>query len=354
MAHLMHTQPYMVHTTFQYGGVQGKRHRLREGMMWEDADEYYTQPFLHFELDLPRHLVYPHGSSDADAAGTLDFARRHTVAEHFALVHHQLRQIRNGLALAQALGRVLILPRLVCGLDRWWAPHAGTIPGSATRLPLLECPADHVIDLERMAPEKLLREHSLLCNPRTPARVLAGARPFRVRVRLRVRVRVRIRFPTLTLALALALTLTRRALGGADCAAQAGRGGRGRGGRGRGGRGRVRRRPRARATAARRARRHDGASPSPSPSRNRDPNPNPYQVLELSGPLPDYRSVLPAAEVADFEHRLASYASLWCCNHPPGGRGAGHIWYDFLWDILPHHDRHNREWKHAWTPVMGP
>jgi hypothetical protein len=77
-------------------------------------------------------------------------------------------------------------------------------------------------------------------------------------------------------------------------------------------------------------------------------------VLELSGPLPDYRSVLPAAEVADFEHRLASYASLWCCNHPPGGRGAGHIWYDFLWDILPHHDRHNREWKHDWTPVMGP
>ena len=65
-----------------------------------------------------------------------------------------------------------------------WAPHAGTIPGSATRLPLLECPADHVIDLERMKPEEMLREHSLLCNPRTPAHVLAGARSFRVRVRV--------------------------------------------------------------------------------------------------------------------------------------------------------------------------
>ena len=107
MAHLMHTQPYMVHTTFQYGGVQGKRHRLREGMVWEDADEYYTQPFLRFDIDLPHHLVYPHGSADADAAGTLDFGQRHTVAEHFALVHHQLSQIRNGLALAQALGRIL-------------------------------------------------------------------------------------------------------------------------------------------------------------------------------------------------------------------------------------------------------
>jgi hypothetical protein len=31
MAHLMHTTPYMVHATFQYGFAQGKRHRLREG-----------------------------------------------------------------------------------------------------------------------------------------------------------------------------------------------------------------------------------------------------------------------------------------------------------------------------------
>jgi hypothetical protein len=34
----------MVHTTFQYGGAQGKRHRLREGLMWEDDEEYYSGP----------------------------------------------------------------------------------------------------------------------------------------------------------------------------------------------------------------------------------------------------------------------------------------------------------------------
>ena len=28
--------PYSVHTTFQYGGAPGKRHRLREAMLWED------------------------------------------------------------------------------------------------------------------------------------------------------------------------------------------------------------------------------------------------------------------------------------------------------------------------------
>jgi hypothetical protein len=31
MAHLMRREPFMVHTTFQYAGAEGKRHRLREG-----------------------------------------------------------------------------------------------------------------------------------------------------------------------------------------------------------------------------------------------------------------------------------------------------------------------------------
>ena len=54
MAHLMRTQPYMVHTTFQYGGAQGKRHRLRESMMWEDEPDYYAaENFLVYEPDIP-------------------------------------------------------------------------------------------------------------------------------------------------------------------------------------------------------------------------------------------------------------------------------------------------------------
>ena len=32
----------MVHTTFQYGGSSGKRHRLREAMLWVDPPEYYS------------------------------------------------------------------------------------------------------------------------------------------------------------------------------------------------------------------------------------------------------------------------------------------------------------------------
>ena len=32
-------QPYSIHTTFQYGAADGKRHRLREAMVWEDPPE---------------------------------------------------------------------------------------------------------------------------------------------------------------------------------------------------------------------------------------------------------------------------------------------------------------------------
>ena len=56
-------------------------------------------------------------------------------------------QLRTALALATVLNRTLILPPLWCGLDRYWAPHAGTLPGSTFKLPFM-CPADHVLDLE--------------------------------------------------------------------------------------------------------------------------------------------------------------------------------------------------------------
>ncbi|KAL9273734.1 Arabinosyltransferase XEG113-like protein, partial [Drosera capensis] len=35
-------EPYAVHTTFQYAGTPGKRHRLREAMLFYDPPEYYN------------------------------------------------------------------------------------------------------------------------------------------------------------------------------------------------------------------------------------------------------------------------------------------------------------------------
>ena len=35
-------EPYAVHCTFQYGANAGKRNRMREAVIFEDDEEYYT------------------------------------------------------------------------------------------------------------------------------------------------------------------------------------------------------------------------------------------------------------------------------------------------------------------------
>jgi hypothetical protein len=42
----LHLEPYAVHTTFQYAGTEGKRHRLREAMLFFDQPSYYDSPGL--------------------------------------------------------------------------------------------------------------------------------------------------------------------------------------------------------------------------------------------------------------------------------------------------------------------
>lgn len=112
MAHLMHEHPYMVHTTFQYGGAPGKRHRLREAMLWDDPPEYFAPAgVLTYDPDVPERLVHPAGGMSAKG--------------HVALMAYQLRQMRAALALAFVLGRKLVLPRITCGYDKYWGPLSG-------------------------------------------------------------------------------------------------------------------------------------------------------------------------------------------------------------------------------------
>ena len=72
-------------------------------------------------------------------------------------MNHQILQVRSALQVAQKLGRVLVMPELYCGFDRWWAPHKGTIPGSDTTLPYL-CPMDHVFEVETWTREQPVEE----------------------------------------------------------------------------------------------------------------------------------------------------------------------------------------------------
>ena len=87
-AQRMGWEPYSVHTTYQYAAAAGKRHRLREGMVWIDPPSYYDPPegLLTYAPDLPHALVHPPGGMDSNG--------------HVKLINHQLRQIKAALAVA--------------------------------------------------------------------------------------------------------------------------------------------------------------------------------------------------------------------------------------------------------------
>ncbi|XP_010540709.1 PREDICTED: arabinosyltransferase XEG113-like [Tarenaya hassleriana] len=159
-------EPYAVHTTFQYAGTEGKRHRLREAMVFYDPPQYYDAPggFLAFKASIPKSML-------------LD--GHHTLASHFALVNHQIKQIRSALAIASLLNRTLVMPPLWCRLDKLWFGHPGILEGSLTRQPFL-CPLDHVFKIDTMLKELPedefgpgigIREYSFFDNPLLPKHV---------------------------------------------------------------------------------------------------------------------------------------------------------------------------------------
>ncbi|KAF3575914.1 hypothetical protein DY000_02035324 [Brassica cretica] len=159
-------EPYALHTTFQYAGTEGKRHRLREGMVFFDPPEYYDAPggFISFKPSIPKSML-------------LD--GNHTIESHFTLVNHQMKQIRSALAIASLLNRTLVMPPIWCRLDRLWFGHPGTLEGSMTRQPFI-CPLDHVFEVnimlkempeEEFGPGIGIREYSFLDNPSLPKQV---------------------------------------------------------------------------------------------------------------------------------------------------------------------------------------
>ncbi|KAF3454207.1 hypothetical protein FNV43_RR04654 [Rhamnella rubrinervis] len=158
-------EPYAVHTTFQYGGTEGKRHRLREAMVFYDPPEYFDAPggFLSFKPSIPKSLL-------------LD--GEHNIESHFSLINYQIKQIRTALAISSLLNRTLVMPQLWCRLDRLWFPHPGILEGSLTRQPFL-CPLDHVFEVnvmlkemsEEYGPHINIREYSFLDNPSIPKEV---------------------------------------------------------------------------------------------------------------------------------------------------------------------------------------
>ncbi|KAH9321207.1 hypothetical protein KI387_015846, partial [Taxus chinensis] len=124
--------PYAVHTTFQFAGTEGKRHRMREAKLFFDKPEYYDSQggFLSFNSSIPEELLT---------------GGEHSVESHFALLNYQIKKIRSALAVAYILNRTLVMPPLWCRFERVWYGHPGILPGTMTKQPFL-CPLDHVFE----------------------------------------------------------------------------------------------------------------------------------------------------------------------------------------------------------------
>lgn len=131
-------------------------------MLWEDEAAYYDPPggVLRYEPDLPMRLVHPPDGM--------------TARGHIELVEYQLDQIGAAFGLAFALGRKLVLPRIVCGFDKAWFPldSPGMFAGAPRwMLPIEECPLDHVLEPSQLRAYQTVREFSFLENLRTPETV---------------------------------------------------------------------------------------------------------------------------------------------------------------------------------------
>ena len=170
----------VMHLTFVEAGVAAKHWRLREAGLYPLAPERVGRPrrFLSFTPPRPPDFTppathpsllvtardgktsttrpIPNMTADKDGwsvATAIAYSPR--LAAHLELVDRQIEALRNAMAVARALGRSLLLPRLLCLCERAQSPFA-ILPscvktGASTPLPFV-CPLEHLFDVEDLAP----------------------------------------------------------------------------------------------------------------------------------------------------------------------------------------------------------
>lgn len=263
--------PYAVHTTFQFGGTEGKRHRLREAKLFYDPPEYFDTPggYILFKTSIPNSLLY---------------GGQHTVQSHFDLVNYQLIQIRTALAVASALNRTLIMPCVWARFDRIWYGHPGILFGTKTSQPLL-VPLDHVFEVNRMVnvlpeaeygPQIGIREYSFLDNPLLDNKVKRSV----LKVKLCTR-------------------------NSTDCS------------------------PTNKASSG------VFKLPQNSTDEELTANLgvfNKYKILEFTTASDVFGGFTDTERGKKLKHRIKSYTGIWCCVMD---KIPGHIWYDIYWDEKP-------------------
>lgn len=158
-------RPYAAHATYTYDGssAQAKEQRFRDLGHWAlpEPAETAAGKFLAIGAgDLAALSAGPNqfvGGSFAGwgGGGAIPLKDELGLGKHLEMLRFQLRGLRDGLALAQALGRTLVLPHFTCYCDKVWAGHdnvfnfAHMYPGAhadGNYMPF-ECPVDHVLQL---------------------------------------------------------------------------------------------------------------------------------------------------------------------------------------------------------------
>ena len=165
--------PFSVHLTYQYGDTgqyaYGKRERMRQAGIWDsDPRSYYADG---------KYLVIPDVGAQVqfegdETVGTDRDAYKEAIRRHLEEDSLRRMTVRNGLALAKALGRILVLPTARCYCDKIWNNlNACRAPGAEQfKLPY-ECPMDHIYDLPSWFHGNEMpdfREPGFLEDPRVP------------------------------------------------------------------------------------------------------------------------------------------------------------------------------------------
>ena len=177
------TRPFSVHPTYQYGDVPkfafGKRQRMREFGVWKvDPDSYFTEGNF---LVVNNLIATP---SPVKMAVGID--TRIPLRRHFDEDTYRRTMLREAIAVAFALRRILILPRAWCYCDKIWNNLIGCrSPGSERQATLpFVCPLDHIFDPQSLFDPDVqlvgVREYNFLDNPRVPDEVRKSVARVRV------------------------------------------------------------------------------------------------------------------------------------------------------------------------------
>jgi len=162
-----HPPPFVVHMTYQYGDSSafpyGKRQRMREGRVWQVDPPSYFRDGMYLAV-APEAATLPIDYLPGNCT-TAEAADRFNREEA-----HARRVLRDALALAIALNRTLILPRMMCYCDNIWKEMKHCRVGGAFGMTLpFDCPADHILNLPRWFQGDLpvaFREPGFLTDPR--------------------------------------------------------------------------------------------------------------------------------------------------------------------------------------------